>query len=99
MRPALPYYVGYILLCTTEAVHQRLIPLRFFDRIQIRTLYILDDRNFEDLNVIELTDDRGYCVQTRLLRGTPATLARNDLVAPGRVRQRTDQDGLQHTVR
>ena len=54
--------------------------MRLFDGVEIDALNVLDDRELEDLAVVELADDRRNDVQARQLRGPPATLAGNDLI-------------------
>ena len=64
-----------------EFVHQALICLRLLDRVEILTLQVLDQRDFERILVAQLADQHRHFVQLRTLRRPPATLARNYLVA------------------
>ena len=61
-------------------VAQPFIRLRFFNRIQILTLNILDQRNFQRLGIIKCAHNRRYMMNLRALRRTPAPFARDDLV-------------------
>ena len=76
----LPYPAGGFLLGQAVFVHQRLIPQRFFQGIQILTLQILDQRQLHGLLVVGLDDYRGYVAQVRHPGGTPAPLTGNDLI-------------------
>jgi len=75
----------------TELPDQALIGLRLFDRIEILALDILDQRNFQRLRLVEITDDRGDAVELRPLRRSPAPLARDDLIAINAGRANNDR--------
>src|SRR5690606_41743136 len=73
------------------------------ERIEVLALNVPDERQRDGSVVGHVADDCGNLVQPRELRGSPATFAGNDLVAPrltGRtLRQRTDDDRLNDALR
>jgi hypothetical protein len=73
---------------------QRLIAGRLFQRIEIGALHILDDRKLERLGVADVEQHDRHFMQACTLRGAPAPLAGDDLVAVGRALQRAHDDRL-----
>ena len=73
-----------------------MIGLRLFDRVQILALDILDQRDLKRLGIVELADDDGNLVEPGALRGTPAALAGDDLIA---LAVRPDDDRLDQPAR
>ena len=71
------------------------IPVRFLDRVEIFALNIFDERNLCRRGVVEFPDQSRNLVETRLLRGSPASLARDDLES---VPLGTHEDRLEHTA-
>src|SRR5690606_5454520 len=74
-----------------------LISHRFFDRVQIRTLYVFDDGQFERGSVVDLAHQDRDIGEAGALRGAPAAFARNDLVLTWQ-RSGTHDDGLHDAV-
>ena len=64
-----------------QFVGQPPVRLRFFDRIQIVALDVLDERDLQQLIVGDLADDDGDLEQAGALRRAPAAFAGDDLVA------------------
>src|SRR5437764_7206462 len=85
-----------LLLGMGIIVDEALIGLRLLDRIEVLSLDILDQGDFERLLVAEFAHDRRDFVQPRPLRGAPAPLARDDLEA---VAVRADDDRLDDAPR
>jgi hypothetical protein len=72
-------------------IHRRLLEGR-----QILALKVLDDRDLERRVVVDVLDEGGQGLEPGGLRCTPATLARDQLIA---IRAEwTDQDRLEHAV-
>ncbi len=69
---------------------------RFFDRVEILALDVLDQRHGDGGFVRNLANQRRHTFQTGLLAGAPASLAGDDLVAAAL--DRTHDDGLHHAV-
>ena len=76
----LPYPTGGFLLRQAVLVHQCLIPQRFFQRVQILTLQVLNQRQLHGLFVVGFDDDCGHVAQVCHPRGTPAPLTGDDLI-------------------
>jgi hypothetical protein len=95
--PILARPVRHLLLRHAKFASQPLIGPRLFDRIQVCPLQVFDDGDFHRLLVGNLAQDRWNRRLPGLLRGQPATLAGNQLVAP--IRLRTYHDRLHHSVR
>ena len=55
------------------------IALRFFERVEIGALHVLDDRQFERFAIADFDDDDWNLMQAGALRGAPAPLAGDDL--------------------
>ena len=73
--------------------HQRLDALRSFNRVQVFTLEVLNQRDFHLRRHIHLADDAGHTVKPRHPRSAPAALTRNDAITPAV--HRHHQNGLQ----
>ncbi|CUX10604.1 hypothetical protein AGR7C_Cc10062 [Agrobacterium deltaense Zutra 3/1] len=70
-----------IILRITMFSDQLLIPHRFFERIEVGTLYVFDNRQFQRRAVIHIANNDGNIGKARQLRRTPASFTRNNLVA------------------
>ena len=68
-----------VVLAVFELVAERLIARRFFERIEVFALDVLDDRKLERLGVADLENDHGHVVNAGALRRAPAALAGDDL--------------------
>ena len=84
-------FLGHLIV-----INQTAIRLRFFDRVQVLTLQVLDQRELQQLVVRNIAHDDRNLEQTGLLRGTPPTLAGNDL--KGVAVQAADDDRLNDTT-
>src|SRR5690606_27486517 len=84
-----------LLLAVVEALDQVTVAGGLLDRVEIGPLHVLDDRELEDLLVGEVARDDGNGVEPGLLRGPPAPLAGDDLVA---ARHGTHDDRLHETL-
>ena len=82
-------------LAMAELVGKPLIGFGFFDRVQVLALDILDQRNFERFTVVKITDNRRNVMNLRLLRRTPASFARNNLITAVK---RPHDNRLDHAV-
>ena len=78
-------------LTMAEIIAELAIGLGFLDRIQILTLNVFDQRNFQRLFIGEIADNRLYLMQLRALRRTPTAFTRDNLIP---LPMRTDQNGL-----
>src|SRR5262245_9060371 len=58
-----------------------MIGLGLLDRIQILTLYVLDQRDLEHLLIVVLTHHRGNLLETREAGGAKATLTGHQLIS------------------
>ncbi len=76
----LPIASASLLLRVVEFLDQLLIAGRFLDRIEIRALNVLDERELGDLLIAQIADDHRDVVQACALGGPPAPLAGDDLV-------------------
>jgi hypothetical protein len=99
VRPALADDVGDILLRAAELADQRLIALRFFERVEIGPLHVLDDADFQHFDFVEFTDHAGQRMHAGALRRAPAAFAGDDLVLARLTQRRAHQDRLQHAMR
>ena len=77
-------------------VDQPPVRLRFFDRIQVVALDVLDERDLQQMIVVDLAHDDGDLEQARALRRAPAALAGDDLEA---ALDAADEQRLNHAVR
>ena len=69
-----------LLLRQAIVAHQLLIALRFLDRVEVLSLKIFDEGELHDLALARLDDHRRNFIQTGLPRGTPSSLACDDLI-------------------
>ena len=69
------------LLRHRELLGQPSVGLRFFDGVEVLALDILDERDLEQLIVRHVAHRHRHLQQSRTLRGAPAALAGDDLVA------------------
>jgi hypothetical protein len=72
---------GDLILRELEFVGVLAVGVRFFHRVQVRPLDVLDDRHRELLPIGHLTHDRGHVVQAGELSGTNAPLACDQLIS------------------
>src|SRR5579875_1111458 len=70
--------------------------LRFFDRVEVGALDILDQVGFEDLLIVEVYDGDGYVLQSGLACRTQPALAGYQLIA---LADLTYHQRLQHAMR
>src|SRR5712691_355842 len=77
-----------------KARRESLIALGLVDRIQILALYVLDDCQLQHLAIVHLANDRWNRLQTRILGGAQAALARHELIATAR--SAPQQNGLEN---
>lgn len=74
--------LGNLLLCQVELIHQAFKGPSLLDRIEIFSLKIFDQRHLKRHLVMDIAKDCRNPVYPRSLRGPPASLTRNQLVAP-----------------
>ena len=99
VRSALADDVGECLLRVLESLDQVAIAARLLDRIEVRPLHVFDQRDLEQLLVVELPHNDGNRMQPGLLRRAPAPLAGNDLEARlARPRRRPDDQWLDQSL-
>ena len=77
--PALAQSLGQPVLRVIEPVHQLPVAHRLLDRVQIGALDVLDDRDFQNLGIVEVAHQNRNFVQLRHLGRAPAAFAGNDL--------------------
>ena len=65
-----------------KTVHQLTIARRFFDRIEVRPLDVLDNRNFENFDIGEFADNDRKFMQLRHLRRAPSAFTRDNFERP-----------------
>jgi len=68
-----------LVLVVFELPTERLLTGRFFERIEVFALDVLDDRQFQCFGIADIEDDDGNVVDAGALRGPPTALAGNDL--------------------
>ena len=78
-----------------ELVDQLAVGVRLLDRVEVRALEVLDERQLELLAIGELADDRRDALQAGQPRGADAALAGDELVA---VEGLGDEDRLDDAV-
>lgn len=84
---ALADFLGDVLLPQPKLTSEAREGIGFFDRVEIFTLQVLDQREFEDVLIGRFANDHGRLGQTDLLRGTPAAFAGDqfkEISAPAR---------------
>ena len=94
----LPMWSLQRLLRVGEFLHQAAIAARFFDRVEVLALDVLDQRDLERVAIGEIAHHDRHFVQLRLLRRAPAPLAGDDLPLAGLGAMRAHQDRLQHAL-
>mmetsp|Transcript_29366 Transcript_29366/g.57287 ORF Transcript_29366/g.57287 Transcript_29366/m.57287 type:complete len:204 (-) Transcript_29366:7382-7993(-) len=72
-------------LRVAKLLHQLTIPHRLFNRIQIRTLDVLNNRYFKNFGVVVVANNNGQLMKLRHLRSTPTTLSGNNFIAISRL--------------
>ena len=86
-----------VLLRIGKLLDQLLVALRFFERIEVDPLHVLDNREFERFLVVDFADDDRHFVEAGALCRPPAALAGDDLEDVG-IFARADKQGLHHTL-
>ena len=81
MRAAASDLFRHFLLRHAEVLHEMVIGTRFLHRVQVFTLYVLDERDFTDLRIAVLTHDRGDGGKPCKACRAQAALACDNLVA------------------
>src|SRR5690554_549001 len=94
VRAALADQAGEVFLRVAELLHEPAVVLGFLQRIQVLTLYVLNQRQLKRLPIVQLTYDDRDLVKLRPLGSAPASFAGNDLVFPWLFRMRTYEDWL-----
>ena len=96
-RARTAYGFGGLLVGQRKFVDQSRQRLRFFQRIEVFALDVLDQRHRDDGAVVDLAHDHGHIGQAGELRGAPAAFAGDDLVfVPAGF---AHDDGLDHALR
>ena len=72
MAAAFPQRFGQLFLRMPKPIHQLTIPGRFFHRVQVSPLYILDNCDFQNLGIRKFAHQNRRIMQLRLLRRAPA---------------------------
>ena len=72
------------------------VALRFFHRVQVFPLEVLDESQLQDLPIVRFDDDRGDLFPARQFGGPPPPLPGDDLIVTGA--QPPDREGLDHAV-
>jgi hypothetical protein len=96
MRTALADNLPEIVLSVSMLGDQLFVTKRLFDRIEVGSLDIFDNRQLERCPVIDIADNHGNLDKSRQLRRTPTAFTGNDLVFVAR--QRPHDDGLDDTM-
>ena len=97
MAAALADHLGELVLRIAEPLHQLAITARFLDRVEVRPLHVLDNRDLERVLVGKIPDDRRQLVQLSQLRSPPTPLAGDDLITPA-CRIGPHHDRLHHAL-
>jgi hypothetical protein len=97
-RSILPHRLGDLLLGHSEIVREPVIAFAFFDRIQVSTLQILDQRQGQDRFVVDLLDDRWNFFPAELGGGAESSLTSDEL-EPILTWAAAHRDRLQQTTR
>src|SRR3546814_20575331 len=79
-----------------ELIDETLVGFRLLDCVEVLALNVLDDRDFQRFDIVEIADEGGNLVEPRLLRRPPAPLAGDDLIA---LTEGADDDGLDEPAR
>ena len=94
-----PHAPRHFRLRKAERVHQFAVGLRLFQRVQVRALDVLDQRQRQHLLGVRFLDDHRRGGQAGRLRRAPAPLARDQVIDGGAVVLGASNDqGLQDTV-
>src|ERR1044072_1890388 len=86
-----------VVLRITVTLTQREQAIRFFPNGQVLALHVLDERNLRHRALINFHLNARHFLQSRTLRGTPATLAGDDHPAPGQS-IRFDKQWFEHAL-
>ena len=79
-RSALGNAVRHLILLQVKLCQKALVCQRFFNRIQVLSLDVLDQRDLHDLLLGQLLDNDRNFLDTGLLRCTPTPLTGDDLI-------------------
>ena len=94
-RSALRNGLSYLRLGHTFALHETFVAIRFFDRIQIGALDVLNERSLKCFRVISEPEANGDRFHTKAPACLPATLARDDLIT---IACLANKNGLEQTM-
>ena len=83
--------LGNFSLGHALVVRELLIGPRFFDRVEVLALKVLDECESHDLALVEFSDECRNLVQPRSLRSAPAAFAGDDAVTPPAQRRYDDR--------
>ena len=92
---ARPTRVGDVVLGEPELVDQLAVGVGRLDRVEVRALEVLDERELELVAIGELADDGRDALEAGGLGGAQPALAGDELVA---VDGLGDEDRLEHAV-
>src|SRR5690606_29507682 len=90
--------LGEIVLAVVKLLDEIFVARRLFQRIEIGTLHVLDDRDLERFLVADLEQRDRNVMHARALRRAPAPLAGDDLVLVFLAADRTDEDRLENAL-
>ena len=77
---ALRHRLSHLSLSHGAALHEAAIPVSLFDGIQVASLNVLDQSQFQGLIVVGLLNTNRNLLQPCGLRSLPTTLTGNDLI-------------------
>src|SRR5690606_41283269 len=83
VRAALADQAGEVFLRVAELLHEPAVALGFLQRIQVLTLYVLNQRQLKRLPIVQLTYDDRALVTPPPLGTAPASFGRSHRVPPG----------------
>ena len=95
-RARAPHPPGQLLMRHAELVDQTLQRPRLLQWIEVLTLYVLDQRNYDCRLVRDLAHHRRHSIQPGQLCRPPAALARDNLIVAAL--QLAHDDGLHHAL-
>ena len=98
MAAALADDPGHRVLGAAEPLHQQGIGIGLFQRVQVRTLDILDDGDFQHLEIVHRPVENRHLGQPGQLGRAPAPLAGDDLPHPVLAGLGPHQNGQQHPL-
>jgi|SRR5690606_36629130 len=81
MTPTLTYDPTKIILSIAILSNQLIVSQRFFQRIKVGPLHILNNRDLQRGPIVNIAYDNRDLMQARQLRRSPSALASNNLVA------------------